>query len=107
MGISDICGEEAARSSGSLNLKIREQVNHLGARLKIIFSVVSSLKGQLTQALGAGDRCPVVVRSGEGLHFFWKMMVLVVTEGDYPSLSEIEDASFKEQRCNISIALCD
>jgi hypothetical protein len=34
-------------------------------------------------------------------------MVLVVTEGDYLSLSEIGDASFKEQRCSISIALCD
>lgn len=36
---------------------------------KNFLCVVSSLKGQLTQALGAGDRCPVVVRSGEGLPF--------------------------------------
>ena len=40
-------------------------------------------------------------------HFFWKMMVLVATEGDYLSLSEIGDASFKGQWCSISITLCD
>ena len=55
------------------------------------------LGGQVTDVLWWSD----LVKAS---HFFWKMMVLVVTEGDYLSLSEIGDASFKEQRCSISIA---